>query len=341
MKYVDLYVAEVGRHLPEKTRADIEKEIRSMIEDSLDDESQAQGRPVDEAMELVVLKRLGPPEKLAASYLPPRYLIGPELFPHFLNLMRAAAALVTLVAAVVFGVSLGQGPANLPQDIAQAFAQGIASFLDALFHAFGIVVIIFAIIQFASPGLNLEKTEWDPRKLKDEPDTERVSLPEKIFGIFLTVIAIIVFNLYPAWLGLSSIVNGQWVHVPVLNEYFFRLVPWISLVWALDAGHSIWLLSKGRWTPALRWFEIGLHLANIVLMGVLLFGPAFFTIDPASAARLGWSLDAQQVQSINHGLYLGIRIALGLGLVFTIWETIQQVYKLALRGRLPIFELKA
>jgi hypothetical protein len=40
MNLIELYTREVGRNLPEKMRADIEKEIRSLIEDSLEDESQ-------------------------------------------------------------------------------------------------------------------------------------------------------------------------------------------------------------------------------------------------------------------------------------------------------------
>ncbi len=47
MEILDAYVAEVGRRLPEKQRADIEREIRSMIEDTLEDESRTQGRPAD------------------------------------------------------------------------------------------------------------------------------------------------------------------------------------------------------------------------------------------------------------------------------------------------------
>lgn len=85
MELIDLYVKEVGRHLPQKAREDIEKGIRSMIMDALDDRSKAEGRPIDDAMVESVLDRLGPPEEMSASYVPPRYLIGPRLYPHFMN----------------------------------------------------------------------------------------------------------------------------------------------------------------------------------------------------------------------------------------------------------------
>ena len=39
MSLIDRYIAEVGRHLPEKNRKDIEAEIRSMLEDMIDENS--------------------------------------------------------------------------------------------------------------------------------------------------------------------------------------------------------------------------------------------------------------------------------------------------------------
>ena len=48
MELIDRYVAEVGRQLPEKMRADIENEMRSTLEDMVEDRSQKTGRPVDQ-----------------------------------------------------------------------------------------------------------------------------------------------------------------------------------------------------------------------------------------------------------------------------------------------------
>ncbi len=40
MNLIDRYIAEVGKHLPRKNRADIEAEIRSTLEDMLDERKQ-------------------------------------------------------------------------------------------------------------------------------------------------------------------------------------------------------------------------------------------------------------------------------------------------------------
>ena len=50
MNLIDRYVTEVGKHLPRKNRLDIETELRSTLEDMLEDRSQQTGRPADEAL---------------------------------------------------------------------------------------------------------------------------------------------------------------------------------------------------------------------------------------------------------------------------------------------------
>src|SRR5512142_1884314 len=106
MELIDLYVAEVGQNLPAKGRADLEAEIRSLIEDTVEGRSQAEGRPADDAMVAQVLKEFGSPAKMAASYLPPRYLIGPRFYPAFLLVMRILLTLIGVVSLVKLGVDI-------------------------------------------------------------------------------------------------------------------------------------------------------------------------------------------------------------------------------------------
>ena len=214
MNLIDLYTREVGRNLPEKTRADIEKEICSLIEDNLEDESQQSGKAVDEAMQVEVLKRLGPPEKMAASYLPPRYLIGPELYPHFLTTLRIVLAIVTLLTAIGIGVSLATGP-NASHDIVDIIVNVYAGFLDAIINAAGVVVLIFAIIQFTSPGF----TSRGQRKRMGSAQTADGTRPRKsidpgtIGEIVATFLMLAILNLYPRQMAYShSAQTGSFLH---------------------------------------------------------------------------------------------------------------------------------
>src|SRR5512139_1826468 len=106
MNLIDRYVIEVGKHLPRKNRQDIQRELRSTLEDMLADRSEASGQPVDEAMTIALLKEYGSPEKVAASYTPTRYLVGPRLYPLFLMVTQIVVAVLFCVMLALMAVSL-------------------------------------------------------------------------------------------------------------------------------------------------------------------------------------------------------------------------------------------
>lgn len=111
MNLIDIYITEVGKYLPQKSRHDIQEEIRSALQDMVDDRSQQTGRPVDEDLTVEVLREFGSPEKVAASYLPERYLVGPRLFPAFLKTAQIVLPIIGILALIGLGFSLGK--ANL------------------------------------------------------------------------------------------------------------------------------------------------------------------------------------------------------------------------------------
>jgi hypothetical protein len=62
---IDRYVHEVGQHLPGKARADIKMELRSLLLDMLDEQSDGQPTP---KMAAAMLRDFGHPEEIAAQY---------------------------------------------------------------------------------------------------------------------------------------------------------------------------------------------------------------------------------------------------------------------------------
>src|SRR5512143_4149416 len=101
---IDRYLAAVSEILPAKIRTDTVTEIRSLIQDALDDRSKTEGREPDDKMMADVLKQFGPPEKIVAPYLPEKYLIGPRLFPTFLTVIKIALPIIAVLALVGFWV---------------------------------------------------------------------------------------------------------------------------------------------------------------------------------------------------------------------------------------------
>jgi hypothetical protein len=151
MELIDRYVHAVGRQLPRKKRADIEAELRSALADSL--EARSQGEPTQDQV-VGVLKEFGRPEKVAASYWSEgQYLIGPRLFPLFRMVVGIALTVFVVVQLVLVGVTAVFNPGALP---------GIEFFSDLInsaFMAFGVIVIVFAVLQRFDVNPEMEKEE--------------------------------------------------------------------------------------------------------------------------------------------------------------------------------------
>jgi hypothetical protein len=334
MELINAYVTEVGRHLPEKQRADIEREIRSMIEDTLEDESRTQDRPVDEDLLVAVLKRLGPPEKLAASYAPPSYLVGPALYPSYLLSLRLVLGIVlTLgVIGVVISVALGAGfgaNANAPLKALSGLAQGSLGLISAGLQVVGMITIIFALIQRAAPGLKPTATpsDFDPRKLKvvPEPESEPFKPASLVMDIVMTLIALALFNSFQQVIGIYSFNGSQWTFVPVLTAAFFAYVPFMSVLWSLEVALKGSVLAAGRWTETTRWLRIGLKVLSIGLLYVILTGPEIVSVPVEAIINPG---SAEFPAQLNYWINLSVRLSLGIALVVSIIEAVVTTIKL-------------
>jgi hypothetical protein len=282
MNLIERYTAEVGKHLPRKMRADIETEIRSTLEDMLEERSQQAGRPANDEMVKDLLKEYGAPDKVAATYLPERYLIGPKLFPIFTLVLKIVFSVLTVLALVGFGIRFGTGEITLLAFGTQ-LGKSALEYLGGMISAFGNIVFIFAILQWALPASEFEDEEkgqeWDPATLTKEPEPDEVKIWEPIWAIFFTATALLIFNFYPQMVrftpGMNNLGSGTVVFIPALAEIFFtRYLPWINILWVLAIVLNIILMRKGCWNMLTRWFNIALKAAGIILAVAVLTGPS-------------------------------------------------------------------
>lgn len=328
MNIIDLYVTEVGKHLPRKKRADLMQEIHSLIDDAADDAAREQGVERSEALEMEVLKKFGAPAQLAASYDKPAYLIGPRMYPFFWLVLRIVLAVVLAVTAVGIGIGFGQDAAG-SQGPVQAVAEAVARLLGALVSTFGNVVLVFVILERFLPEKDIPFDEWDPSELKAEPDPQQVSMWEPILETVFTTALLVLLNFYPQWIGLFSFVDGRWVSVPFLSPAFFSYVPFISVLLVVEIIQNGLLLRSGRWTTGLRWYEVATDVASIVLLGWMLSGPSLLQINTAGLAELGWNADfGNTISNAGPALEKLFRLALGIALAVNVVEVASNVYRL-------------
>lgn len=280
MNLIESYVTEVGKHLPRKNRLDIEAELRSTLEDMLEDRSQQAGRPVDDAMMEELLKEYGSPRKVAATYQTHPYLIGPRMFPMYTLILKIVIFAVTLGLTIATIVSLVNTNLSSPE-IFSVLGQFVANLVSSLLAAFGNLTIVFAIIERAVPDKEFsEKEEWSPAELTKEPEPNQVKLGEMIVSIVFTAAALFILNYYPQVVGIWNNTNGTWNQIAGLSDAFFRYLPWINLSGILTIALNIWLMRQGKWDALTRWMHIALQIVGIAIAAALLRGPSLLTFSP-------------------------------------------------------------
>ena len=343
MKLIDRYVAEVGRRLILiKGRKDIENELRSTLEDMLEDRAQKAGRPADEVMEIELLKEYGAPDKVAATYNPHPYLIGPRMFPFFTMILKIVLFALTIAFVVITGIQIINLSPVTGSELLKAIGQGLLGIVSAAISAFGNIVLIFAIIERFAPASEFkmdEEKEWDPASLVKEPEPEDVKPWEPILAIVFTFIVLSIFNFNPQWLslnyggnnmcfiGFGDFVAGQKGSIPLLSDAFFRWLPLINIAWVAEIILNGMLLRAGRWDLSTRLVSIGIKIFQIVIGYLLLIGPSILAVTPESLKASG-VFDLDTAQTLGTMAQQGVRALIGLIIFLTVIEVIKSIYKL-------------
>lgn len=167
--YMDRYIYQVIRRLPKAQRNEVRMELEELISDMYADKGS-----VEE-----VLTQLGDPAEFAKQYQNDRqYLIGPEYFETYLWFVRVVlicAAVPILIVSFVNAfsqmaaiTSQNAAPAII-HAIAEGLATGISNGLLSCVSAFGVVTLIFAIMERKKVQLEMKKAEkWSVEKLSEE-----------------------------------------------------------------------------------------------------------------------------------------------------------------------------
>ncbi|HET6845255.1 MAG TPA: hypothetical protein VFH29_00390 [Anaerolineales bacterium] len=335
MELIDLYVAEVGKRLPMKGRADIEAELRSTLEDMLEDQSSKAGRPADEAMTLELLKEYGSPEKVAATYDPHPYLIGPRLYPFFVRVLKIVLTVLVTVLLITLGIRLGAQAMSGP-DLAKAISEGLLGIIAGAAQAFGNIALVFAILERFAPAsefkMDEEKKSWDPASLRKAEKVETVKPWETIASILFTIAALVLFNGYPELIGIHFLKDGAWASIPALTEAFFRWMPYINVLWALQLALYLVVYRQGRWQSATQWASMVLDAAGLVIGYLLLSGPPIVAIS-AQALQSAGGLDAATAVTLSGLLGRAARLVIVIVMITQGVDLVKDIVRKVLHRR--------
>jgi len=266
------YIYAVTRELPPAQRPDIEKELHGLIDDML--EEHAQSRPSTEKDLEDVLYELGKPQELADKYRDQkRFLIGPELYPSFMSILKIVFMAIGISMTVLLIVrGLGE-----PQQIWQVFLETAGAFISAITQAFIWITVIFGLSEhfgWHKKEINLPaEKEWRLSDLPQLPDERnKISRSESIFAIFFLVLvgALVSFalNLIGIWV-INPGVNAT--IIPFFNNQLFAT--FLPLIYGSIIIEILVEMVKqviGKWnlkTIAAEIFSKGVNL----LVGILIY----------------------------------------------------------------------
>jgi hypothetical protein len=273
----DRYVSATVRGLDEEQRAEVERELRTTIEDMIDGRLHA-GAPSRSEAEREVLVELGDPVRLAAGYSGrPLYLIGPAVYPQWRRVLTLLlSTLPPLVTAINLVVRLfvddvasdGIGPAV------------VGALWVGLMVAVNVVVWVTVVFALAERGrVSDVDLGWDPDQLPDD-GTASVGLAETVGSVGFIVAAALAI----LWQQTSSPVTVGGDSVPVLDPSLWAgVLPTLLLVLAGQAVVVVTAYRRRRWSTGLVAARVGLDLAFalpvlFLLWAGTLFNPAFVDV---------------------------------------------------------------
>lgn len=253
MDLIERYIYAVIHQLPPRKRADAETDLRNKIDALLI--QRVSGQPPQPEDIDTVLRALGDPRKMADKYRgSSRYLIGPVLFETYWLVLKIALPAVSFAILLATAIKLAVDP---PEVIWQSLGEIIGGLYNALLGAFGIITLIFALLEYFNVPLgekmagrqNKTQPEWQPGQLPAVPrDALRIKRSEPIVAIIFTLIFLIVINVNLNLIGIY-IQQGETLQIiPLFSDLFRNFLPWINLSLVLSILVEVIKLISGRWT---------------------------------------------------------------------------------------------
>jgi hypothetical protein len=331
MEMIDRYIYAVIQRLPASQRMDIEKEIRGLIQDMLEEKS-GEKAETNKNVEAVLIE-LGSPKELADKYRGgKRYIIGPELYDKYWSVLKIVLVAVTIAMTVVNIIQLIMNPEN----ILQIFIELITTTISAGIQGFAWVTVIFMVMEYnwvnkseLSEGVEVE---WDPADLPELPDSNlRIKQSEPVIGIILSI-------LFLSFLVSSSENIGVYFFqdesalaiVPVFNkEGISAILPFIYLFVGIGILKECVKFVVKKWTKRLAIFNTIINVISFIIIAFILAQPMlwnmeFTTMMVQKGAFVEGSEAFQTISTIWRLMTEGL--VLIVGIVYVI-DTIVPIYK--------------
>ena len=131
--------------------------------------------------------------------------------------------------------------------------------------------------------------------------------------ICILIGVMVLFNVFPERVGIYSSAVEPYLFIPLLTPAWLAYMPWLNIWWGLALTLALVKLVYGRWTQALRWADLGVHLLSILVLASVILGGAIAGVDPAGTST--GTAASTWLQQNPDLLLVGVKSGLVLALV--------------------------
>ncbi len=281
MNLIKVYVHEVTKRLPAKTRDDIALELKSTIEDMLPEN-------YSEADVKDALSKLGNPAVLAASYRDtPMYLIGPNLYDIYILTMKRVipwAILISICIHIFENIVFFSGKEAILSVAIKSVWIIIGNVINVLIQVFFWFTIVFVFVErvgLSNSDLPNKKKRmiWTPEDLKYVviiPKKKAISKGDVVFGFIWTAIWSIAYFNADHLVGIYQSIDGNGLQfvMPLFNQDTLLLYwPFIVIFIILEAGLIVYKWKAAQWTMKLATANAIIHGLSAVTFIVIASNP--------------------------------------------------------------------
>lgn len=246
---VERYIYAVTKGMKEQQKADVAKELKTLIEDMLEERCEEQSPTEQDIKE--VLKQLGTPAELQAKYNgdSEKSLIGQPYYTPYLFVLKLVMVCTAFGMTVAKVVDLITAAASSEAVIwYEEVLQWFGTLTAGLVGAFAYVTLLFAFLY--KKNIKLEK-EFDPDELPETPKkNELIPKGEPIAQIIFTVLFFCLLVGTPQIF--CVILRESNERIPLFDASTIRNVWYLIAIFAgLGLLREVMKLIEGRYTKKL------------------------------------------------------------------------------------------
>ena len=241
--WTDRYLTAVLRGIPADQREAVDKKLRKKIDGSVLERMVHGEDP--EAAEKVVLRELGDPIRLSATYTGRSLsLIGPKFYPEYIRLLRLLLSIVVPIVAVVVGFTSVLSGEDVWGVVLAAAGSGFMVGIQVAFW----VTLVFALIDRRTDNDRTVTSGWE---LDDLPEVtvNRIGLGDTLASI-TGLSLLVLFLLWQPTYQESFDPGGP--SIPILNPELSTLwIPVLIVVLLASITLELFKYRTGKWTVPL------------------------------------------------------------------------------------------